>query len=43
MPQGQQKYWYVCNAFMQGAKVLLFAQLHICYNRKVIAQLFFDP
>ena len=42
MPQGQQKTWYVLNVFIEAAKILLFVQLHIGNNGKMIAQLFFD-
>ena len=42
MPQGQQKTWYGVNFIMQGAKVLLFVQLHICNDREMVAHFFRD-
>ena len=42
MPQGQQKSWYVQIGIISNAKILLFTHLHIGYNGKMIAQLFFD-
>lgn len=37
MPQGQQKTWYDLNFVMQGAKVLLFVQLQVGNDGKMVA------
>ena len=42
MPQGQQKYWYVWNVFIEVAKILLFTHLQVGNDGKMIAELFFD-
>lgn len=43
MPQGQQEKRYVINFVMQGAKVLLFHQLQVSHNGKMITQFSWYP
>ena len=43
MPQGQQEKQYVVNFTMQGAKLLLFHQLQVGHDGKMVAQLFGYP
>lgn len=43
MPQGQQEKQYVVNFVMQEAKVLLFDQLQVGHNRKMVTQFSRDP